>query len=110
MKGTDQITMTPAPTVEVWPSKQTDSCTLKTVLLHVQNDPRLQARLQAALSLARGTGAHLKCLHVTPIEAYVAMDSLGGVFVMDSLMSQIDKDEEQLRSTIESHLRAEDVA
>ena len=84
--------------------------TISTILLHIQNDARLEARLQVALSLARATRAHLRCLHVTPIEAYVAMDSLGGVFVMDTLVGQIDKEEAELRSTLENRLRSEDVA
>ena len=57
---------------------------IKTILLHIQNDANLEARLQVALSLARANGAHLRCLHVTPIEAYVTADTLGGVFVMEA--------------------------
>ena len=45
---------------------------VKTILLHVQNDESLDGRIQAALSLARACEAHLSCLHITPIEAYVA--------------------------------------
>ena len=85
------------------------SSTIKTILLHIQNDAKLEARLQSALSLARATGAHLKCLHVTPIEAYVTMDSFGGLFIMDSLISAIDDEESKLRTTLESRLAAEDV-
>ena len=83
--------------------------TLKSVLLHVQNDKNLEARLQLALSLARATAAHLTCLHVTPIEAYVTMDSFGGLLVMDKLIEQIDDEEAKLRSALESRLGAEDV-
>lgn len=83
--------------------------TLKSVLLHVQNDKNLEARLQLALSLARASGAHLTCLHVTPIEAYVTMDSFGGLLVMDKLIEQIDDEEAKLRSALESRLAAEDV-
>lgn len=106
MKASDQLTIE---RTEMTKSRQADS-TIKTILLHIQNDARLEARLQVALSLARATRAHLRCLHVTPIEAYVAMDSLGGVFVMDTLVGQIDKEEAELRSTLENRLRSEDVA
>ena len=74
------------------------------VLLHVQNDRNLEARLQLALSLARATAAHLTCLHVTPIEAYVTMDSFGGLLVMDKLVEQIDDEEAKIRSALESRL------
>ena len=109
MKATDQLTIEPTPSIDE--RKPADAASsIKTILLHVQNDARLEVRLQVALSLARATGAHLRCLHVTPIQAYVAMDSLGGVFVMDTLVGQIDKEEAELRSTLENRLRGEDVA
>ena len=82
---------------------------IKTILLHVQNDANLEARLQVALVLARATGAHLRCLHVTPIEAYVATGGFGGLFVMDRIIEQIDEEEEKLRSNLETRLSDEDV-
>ena len=63
---------------------------MKSILLHVQDDPSLDRRLDAALALARACGGHLGCLHVTPVEAYVAMDSFGGVFVMQEMLTAID--------------------
>ena len=51
---------------------------VKTILLHVQNDRALDQTLETALSLARACGAHLSCLHITPIEAYSAFDAMGG--------------------------------
>lgn len=82
---------------------------IKTILLHVQNDPSLEARIQAALSLARATEAHLRCLHVTPIEAYVTTDSFGGLFVMDRVMERIGEEEEKLRGDLESRLSSEGI-
>jgi len=82
---------------------------MKTILLHIQNDKLLDRRIDAALALARGCGAHLSCLHVTPIEAYVAFDSFGGVFVMGDVMSAIDEEEKALRERVEAELANEDV-
>jgi nucleotide-binding universal stress UspA family protein len=67
-------------------------------------------RLENALSLARACSAHLECLHVTPIEAYVAFDSFGGVFVMNDVIKALDEEEAALRSAIEAKLRNEDVS
>lgn len=83
---------------------------IKTILLHVQNDTSLDGRLQSALSLARACEAHLSCLHVTPIEAYVAFDSFGGVFVMNDVIKTLDEEEARLRSRVEEELRNEDVS
>lgn len=86
------------------------SSTVKTILLHVQDDSALEARIEAALSLARATSAHLSCLNVRPVQAYVAADSYGGIFVMDDLVRSFEGQDARLRSTIEAKLRSEDVS
>jgi nucleotide-binding universal stress UspA family protein len=83
---------------------------IKSILLHVQNDQTLERTLETALSLARACGAHLSCLHVTPIQAYVAFDSFGGVFVMDDVFKSIDKADAQLGDRIRDELANEDVS
>lgn len=83
---------------------------MKSILLHVQDDPSLDSRLECALSLARACGGHLTCLHVTPIEAYVAFDSFGGVFVMQDVLKALDDQEAALRRKVEADLSNEDVS
>jgi len=83
---------------------------IKTILLHVQNDQALDRTLEAALSLARACGAHLSCLHVTPIQAYVAYDSFGGVFVMNDVFKSIEKADAQLGDRLRAELANEDVS
>lgn len=83
---------------------------MKSILLHIQDDDSLDIRLQTALSLARAAEGHLRCLHVTPIEAYVAFDGFGGVFVMQDVLKSIDEHEGQLRQRIEAQLAKEDVS
>lgn len=97
----------PAPFTRTAPVPAT---TLKTFLAHIQNDSWLDRRIEAALSLARASSAHLSCLHVTPIEAYVAFDSFGGVFVMDDVIRTLDEEDARLRSRIEAKLMSEDVS
>jgi nucleotide-binding universal stress UspA family protein len=82
---------------------------MKSILLHVQDDPSLDRRLDAALALARARGGHLGCLHVTPVEAYVAMDSFGGVFVMQEMLTAIDAQENVLRKRVEDRLSREEI-
>lgn len=83
---------------------------IKNILLHIQNDAGFQNRLQMSLSVARATGAHLQCVQVTPIEAYVMMGSLGGLFAIDRWIKKIDAQEAQFRSRVEAHLKLEDVS
>ena len=81
-----------------------------TILLHVQNDHSFEQRLQLALSLTRATGAHLHCVQVTPIEAYVTTGTLGGVLALGKAIEKIDAEDAAFRERIETHLRAEDVS
>jgi nucleotide-binding universal stress UspA family protein len=83
---------------------------VKTILLHVQNDKALDQTLETALSLARVCEAHLSCLHVTPIQAYVAFDSFGGVFVMSDVFKAIEEEERLLKERIQAELSKEDAS
>lgn len=83
---------------------------LRSIVLHIQDDATLDNRLEAALSLARSTGAHLSCLHVTPIQAYVAFDTFGGVFVMKGVLDKLEEQETELRARVEGKLGGEDVS
>lgn len=85
------------------------TCAVRSILVHVQDDRALVQRLQAALSLARACGAHLQCVHITPVEAYVAFDGFGGVFVMNDVITALDEGEERIRQRVEQELKGEDV-
>ena len=82
----------------------------KTILVHAQNDGTVDARLEAALSLARAYSAHIECLHITPIQAYVAFDGFGGVFIMNKVIDALEEQEKALRAKIEAKLGNEDVS
>lgn len=83
---------------------------VKTILLHVQNDEAVGQTLETALSLARACEAHLDCLHVTPIQAYVAMDSFGGVFVMGDVFKAVEEEEGLIKARLKAELSKEDVS
>ena len=83
---------------------------IKSILLHVQDEGSLDERLENALSLARACSAHLTLLQVTPIEAYVAFDGFGGVFVMNDVIKALDQSVQDLRARAESRLLGEDVS
>ena len=108
MSGQEQLLMEPKHQAQAPGGISTSG--IKTILMHVQNDETLDSRLQNALSLARCFEAHLSCLHVTPIQAYVAFDSFGGVFVMQDVMDKLERQETDLRARVEQKLSAEDVS
>lgn len=82
---------------------------IKTILFHVHDDDSVMDRLQLALSLARACGAHIHCLHVTPIEAYTVVDSFGGTFVNQEIVQAFEDEGAKLRQRIETQLQNEDV-
>lgn len=83
---------------------------IKSVLLHIQDDKGLEDRLQAALAIARASGGHLTCLHVTPFTPYSGYEGFGGAYVMSGLIKEIDEHEAAMRARIEARLEQEDVA
>jgi nucleotide-binding universal stress UspA family protein len=83
---------------------------MRSILLHVENDASLDVPLQAALSLARATNGHITCLHAIPIEAYVAFDNFGGVFVMPEVIEALDEQAARLQSRVKERLGKEDVS
>lgn len=108
MSNHDQFLIEPR--LQAPPPADAPASGIRTILMHVQNDATLDSRLDNALSLARALGAHLDCLHVTPIEAYVAFDTFGGAFVMNDVITALDEEECKVRSRIEEDLGNEDVS
>lgn len=96
--------------LEATNSAEAPSAGPKNILVHVQNDETIDDRLEAALALARAYSAHVECLHVTPIQAYVAFDGFGGAFVMNKVIDALEEQEKALRAKIEARLANEDVA
>jgi nucleotide-binding universal stress UspA family protein len=89
---------------------QSSGAGIKTILLHLLDDEHRAHAIETGLALARACSAHLSCLHVTPIEAYVAFDSFGGVFVMNDIIRKLDERDVELRAEIENELGGEDVS
>jgi nucleotide-binding universal stress UspA family protein len=87
-----------------------DKAGMKSVLLHVQDDDGLEVRLQAALAIARASGGHLTCMHVTPLSAFIGIESFGGAYVSTELLNQLEEHETAMRARIEAHMAKEDVA
>lgn len=83
---------------------------IRNILLHIQDDRSLGQRVEIALALARTCGAHLQCVHITPIEAYVAFEGFGGVFIMNDVIKALEEEEARIRAKVEEELRTQDVS
>ena len=98
------------PTVTGSSAPKVGVSTIKTILVHVQDSKSATERVDAALAIARATSAHVTCLHVNAIEAYVAFDGFGGVFIMNDVIKAIDDETMRLRGELEEEFRREDVS
>jgi hypothetical protein len=79
---------------------------MKSILLHVQSDAGMEARLQAALAIARAHGGHVSCLHVTPINLYIVSDGVYGAYLMPDFATRLDEMEAKIRADIEATVEA----
>ncbi len=82
---------------------------MKSVLLHIYDDDALNDRLQVALDICRTFDAHLTCFQVTPYNAYIAFEPLGGVYTQAMLLESVRAREEDVRKRIEAQLMPDDV-
>lgn len=83
---------------------------MKTILLPIDDQDGTEARLQAALDVARAQRAHLVCLQVTPPIAYVAASETGGFYAFPDVLDAVREAEAKLRAATEARLSREDVA
>ena len=82
---------------------------MRAILLDVFPDRGLEARLTAALAIARLFGGRLTCVQATPFNAYIVGDPFGGVYALPAVMEQVRSDEEAHRSRVEGWLGKEGV-
>lgn len=81
---------------------------MKSVLLHIDGDDCMEARMQAALDIARAHDGHITCLQAVSYEIFAPGDFYGAA--MAAAIPAIKKAAEELRKKIETDLANEDVA
>jgi nucleotide-binding universal stress UspA family protein len=80
---------------------------MKSILLHIDHDKAMQARLQVALDIARATNGHITCLQAVSYEVFAPGDFYGSAVA--AAMPIIKENAEKLRSQIERDLENEGV-
>ena len=108
MQRTEQLVMEQK-TVPSTVGSEALAGTCKSILFYVHDDDKLEARLQAAMSLARACSAHLQLLHVVPLDAYNAMDAYGSAYISGEIVEALQEEAGKLQARIEKHLEIEDV-
>lgn len=85
---------------------------MKSILLHVADDPQFEGRLQGALDLARLMGGHLDCLQTRRIPAFYGAETAGfsgSATMVMQLMDMEEKTAAQNRERVTGRLSHEDV-
>jgi len=80
---------------------------MKSILLHIDHDTAMKARLQVALDVARATNGHVTCLQAVSYEVFAPGDFYGSAIA--AAMPVIKENAEKLRSQIEAELEHEGV-
>ncbi len=81
---------------------------MKSILLHIDGDACMEARLQVALDLSRASGGHITCLQAVSFEVFAPGDVYGSA--MAAAIPRIKEAAEELRAEIETDLANEDVS
>ncbi len=81
---------------------------MKSILLHIDSDKCMEARLQVAMDIARACDGHITCLQAVSYEVFAPGDFYGSA--MAAAMPQIRKAAQELREKIEKDLANEDVS
>ena len=74
---------------------------MKSLLLFANDDGAFDARLEAALAVARTFESHLTCVQATPFPAFVLGDPFGGVYAFPTVIEEIHKSERAHRARVE---------
>ncbi|UYV14284.1 universal stress protein [Porphyrobacter sp. ULC335] len=80
---------------------------MKSILLHIDHDQAMQARLQVALDIARATNGHITCLQAVSYEVFAPGDFYGSAIA--AAMPVIKENADNLRAKIEKELEHEGV-
>lgn len=83
---------------------------MKTIIVHIEGDDGQEARLHAALDLARATGGHLVCVAVMPYAAYALGDPAMGAFPVTTLIDAVEAKRREERTKVEAVLAREGVS
>lgn len=80
---------------------------MQSILLHVEDDDGLDARIDASLTLARTFGGHISCVHATPYAEYLANDPFAATIFPVDFSTTMERMRIDLRAKVEERLRGD---
>lgn len=82
---------------------------MRSILVNADRKPDSDARIDTALALARCAGGHVTVLVDTPVTRYIAMDPMGGSYVISDALEQAREEDDAVAQAIEARLSRDDV-
>ncbi|KPH67579.1 universal stress protein [Novosphingobium aerophilum] len=82
---------------------------MRSILVNADRKPDSDARIAAAVELARNLGGHLTVLVDTPVSRYIAMDPMGGSYVISEALDKARGEDDAAAEAIEARLTRGDI-
>lgn len=77
---------------------------MRSILVNADRTPGSNARIETALEIARRHGGHITVLVDTPVSRYIAMDPMGGSYVISDALDKARADDDAVADAAEAHL------
>lgn len=77
---------------------------MRSILVNADSQPGSHARLETALAIARRENGHVTVLVDTPVSRYIAMDPMGGSYVLSEALERARATDDQVADAAEAHL------
>ena len=82
---------------------------MRSILVNADRKPGNDARIETALNLARRTGGHVTALVDTPVARYIAMDPMGGSYVISEALDKARAEDDSAAEEIEARFARNEV-
>ena len=82
---------------------------MRSILVNADRKPSNDARIDTALDLARHFHGHVTVVVDTPVTRYIAMDPMGGSYVVSGALDKARQEDDAAAAEIEARLARDDV-
>lgn len=82
---------------------------MRSILVNADRKPGNDARIDTALDIARRFNGHLSVLVDTPVTRYIAMDPMGGSYVISDALEEARKEDDEAAAKFEARMVRDDV-
>lgn len=82
---------------------------MRSILVNADRKPGNEARIDTAIDLARRFNGHVTVLVDTPVARYIAMDPMGGSYLISDALDKAREEDDAVAATIEARMARDDV-